>query len=239
MHEQTAAARGAAARAGPATAPQATGTTDAIVVAVGGGNRALFESLGAHVIDGGRTMNPSTAELLEAIESSPAGEVVVLPNNKNVIMSAEQAADHSSKRVRVLPTVSLQAGLAAMVAFDASRTAEENLAEMADVLGEVTTGAVTVASRDVEMNGLAIRKGSFLGLVDGEAVAGGDGFDDVASAVVERLLAEPRGVLTLLTGDGAPILNGVLSRVEHDHPEVELEVHEGGQPHYPLLLSAE
>jgi dihydroxyacetone kinase-like predicted kinase len=154
-------------------------------------------------------------------------------------MSAEQAAEHASKPVRVLPTVSLPGGLAAMVAFDPGRTAAENAAEMGEVLGEVATGAVTVASRDVEMDGLEIRKGAFLGLVDGEAVAGGDGFDEVASAVVERLLDRPRGVLTLLTGTQAPALNGLLSRVESDHPEVELEVHEGGQPHYPLLLSAE
>ncbi len=239
MHEQTQQREGRLLATGPGAAAQPTGTTDAVAVAVGRGNRALFESLGARVIDGGKTMNPSTAELLEAIESSPVDEVVVLPNNKNVIMSAEQAADHSSKRVRVLPTVSLPAGLAAMVAFDASRAVEENVAAMGEVLGEVATGAVTVASRDVELNGLEIRKGSFLGLVEGEAVAGGVGFDEVASAVVEHLLSEPRGVLTLLTGDGSPVLNGVLSRVERDHPEVELEVHEGGQPHYPLLLSAE
>jgi DAK2 domain fusion protein YloV len=218
----------------PAHAP-----TSAIVVAVGDGNRRLFESLGARVVDGGDTMNPSTAEILAAVEDAPGAEAVVLPNNKNVIMSAEQAAEHASKPVRVLPTVSLPGGLAAMVAFDPDRSADENATEMAEVLGEVVTGAVTVASRDVQMNGLEIRQGAFLGLVDGEAVAGGDAFDEVASAVVERLLAQPRGVLTLLTGEEAPTLNGVVSRVESEHPDVELEVHEGGQPHYPLLLSAE
>jgi DAK2 domain fusion protein YloV len=219
--------------------PAESAPTSAIVVSVGEGNAALFESLGARVVDGGDTMNPSTAEILAAIEAAPGTEAVVLPNNKNVIMSAEQAADHASKTVRVLPTVSLPGGLAAIVAFDPSRTAVENLREMGDVLREVATGAVTVASRDVQMNGLEIRKGAFLGLVDGEAVAGGDGFDEVAAAVVERLLAEPRGVLTLLTGEEAPVLNGVLSRVAIEHPDIELEVHEGGQPHYPLLLSAE
>ncbi len=219
--------------------PAPAATTDAIVVAVGPGNARLFESLGARIVDGGATMNPSTAEILAAIESAPGAEAVVLPNNRNVIMSAEQAAEHSPKPVRVVPTVSIQAGLAAMVAFDPEKTAEENAIEMNEVLSEVATGAVTVASRDVEMNGLAIRKGSFLGLVDGEAVAGGDGFDEVATAVAERLLDRPRGVLTMLTGADAPVLNGVLSRLEAGHPDVELEVHEGGQPHYPLLLSAE
>jgi fatty acid kinase len=239
MHEQTVQRSERLVEAVPQAQEQAVGTTDAIVVTVGPGNRALFESLGAHAIDGGTTMNPSTAEILAAIEASPAGEAVVLPNNKNVFMSAEQAAEHASKPVRVLPTLSLQAGLAAMVSFDPGRSAEENTAEMSETLSEVATGAVTIASRDVEMNGLEIRKGSFLGLVEGEAVAGGDAFDEVAGAVVERLLAQPRGVLTMLTGDGAPVLNGVVSRVESEHPEVELEVHDGGQPHYQLLLSAE
>ncbi len=240
MHAQTVKREERLLEAGPLEpAPLEAAQTDAVVVTVGEGNRRLFESLGARVVDGGATMNPSTAEILAAVEAAPGAEAVVLPNNKNVIMSAEQAAEHASKPVRVLPTVSLQAGLAAMVAFDASRTAAENAGEMGDVLGEVATGAVTVASRDVEMNGVEIHKGAFLGLVDGEAVAGGDAFDDVASAVVERLLAEPRGVLTLLTGEEAPVLNGVVSRVESEHPEIELEVHEGGQPHYPLLLSAE
>jgi hypothetical protein len=237
MHAQTVQREERLLEAAPA--PALPAQTDAIVVTVGQGNRRLFESLGARAVDGGTTMNPSTAEILAAVEAAPGAEAVVLPNNKNVIMSAEQAAEHASKPVRVLPTVSLQAGLAAMVAFDASQTAAENAREMGDVLGEVATGAVTVASRDVEMDGVEIHKGAFLGLVDGEAVAGGEAFDEVATAVVERLLAEPRGVLTLLTGEEAPVLNGVLSRVESEHPEIELEVHEGGQPHYPLLLSAE
>jgi dihydroxyacetone kinase-like predicted kinase len=165
--------------------------------------------------------------------------VVVLPNNKNVIMSAEQAADHSSKTVRVVPTVSIQAGLAAMVAFDATRSAEENGAEMRDALESVATGAVTVASRDVDTNGVAIRKGAWLGLADGEPVAGGESFDEVARIVVERMLSEPRGVLTLLTGEEPPPLDALLAELETRHPEVELEVHEGGQPHYALLLAAE
>ena len=110
---------------------------------------------------------------------------------------------------------------------------------MQEALASVATGAVTVASRDVELNGLAVRRGAYLGLADGEAVAGGDSFDDVAGAVIERLLARPREVLTLLTGEDEPALDGLLERIGGAHPELELEVHEGGQPHYPLLLAAE
>jgi dihydroxyacetone kinase-like predicted kinase len=126
-----------------------------------------------------------------------------------------------------------------MVAFDADRTVAENAAEMQEILSSVATGEVTVASRDVEMNGIAIREGAYLGLVDGEAVAGGPDFDEVAVAVVERLLAEPRGVLTLLTGKDEPDLTPLLERLGAEHPELELDVQQGGQPHYPLLLGAE
>lgn len=210
-----------------------------VAVAAGDGNRELIESFHAVVVDGGRTMNPSTADLLAAIESMAPDEVIVLPNNSNVIMSAEQAADHSSKKVRVVPTSSLQAGLAALVVFDSSRDADANAAEMRAAVALVATGAVTVASRDVQLNGVAIRKGTWLGLADGEAVAGGETFDDVARVVLERLLAEPRGVLTLLTGEEPPALDGLLAGLAADHPDLELDVHAGGQPHYPLLLSAE
>jgi len=214
-------------------------TSAVVAVAAGAGNRALFESGGAEVVDGGETMNPSTADLVSAIEAADADEVVLLPNNKNVIMAAEQAADHASKVVRVVPTTSLQAGLAALVAFDPSLGAAENSDTLAKVVAELATGAVTVASRDVQFNGLDVRKGTWLGLANGEPVAGGAAFDDVVRSVLDRMLAEPRGILTLLTGDGAPDLNGILSELAVSHPELELEVHEGGQPHYPLLLAAE
>ena len=210
-----------------------------VAVTAGDGNRLLFESFGAHIVDGGRTMNPSTADLVAAIERTPADEVVLLPNNGNVIMSAEQAADHSSKRVRVVPTRSLQAGLAALVAFDATAGAEENVGAMNDALASVATGAVTLASRDVQLNGVSVEKGKWLGLADGEPVAGGESFDEVANAVLAKLLAEPRGVLTLLTGEDPPQLDRLLTRLESEHPELELDVHQGGQPHYPLLLAAE
>jgi len=212
-------------------------TCAVVAVSTGDGNRRLFESLGAVVVDGGRTMNPSTADLVAALEAVPSDEVVVLPDSGNVIMAAEQAADHTSKKARVVPTRSLQAGLAALVAFDASVGAEENAAAMGEV--EVVTGAVTIASRDVHLNGVDVASGKWLGLADGEPVAGGETFDEVARTVVDRLLAEPRGILTLLTGENAQPLEDLVSAIEASHPDLELEVHDGGQPHYALLLSAE
>jgi DAK2 domain fusion protein YloV len=210
-----------------------------VAVSSGAGNRELFESFGAVVVDGGATMNPSTADLVAAIERAPAAEVVVLPDNGNVIMSAEQAADHSSKKVRVVQTRSIQAGLALVVSFDPAVGAEENAEAMTSALQTIATGAVTVASRDVQLNGVAVRSGLWLGLAEGEPVAGGEAFDEVARAVLERLLAEPRGLLTILTGEDPPVLDGLLDRIRAEHPDLELELHQGGQPHYPLLLAAE
>jgi uncharacterized protein len=210
-----------------------------IAVTAGAGNRVLFESLGATVVDGGQTMNPSTAELVAAIDGASAREAIVLPNNGNVIMGAEQAAEHASKPAHVIPTRSLQTGLAALVAFDPSEGAAANAESMREAVESVATGAVTLASRDVQLNGVAVQKGNWLGLADGEPVAGGESFDEVVRAVLERLLAEPRGVLTLLTGEEPPPLGALLAELQGAHPELELEVHEGGQPHYPLLLAAE
>ncbi len=219
--------------------PDVEGQTAVVAVSAGPGNRLLFESLGAVVVDTNATMNPATVDLISAIDVAGAPAVIVLPNNGNVIMSAEHAAEHAGKDVRVLPTRSIPAGLAALVAYDATLDPDANLDAMREALDGVTTGAVTVASRDVQLNGVAVRAGTWLGLHEGEPVAGGESFDDVAEAVLERLLADDRGVLTLLTGREAPGLTGVLTYLEREHPDVELDLHEGGQPHYPLLLSAE
>ena len=214
--------------------------TDVVAVVAGDGNRRLFESLGAtRIVEGGQTMNPSTSDLVAAVEATTAPEVILLPNNSNVILSAEQAARLAGKRVVVVPTGSIPAGLAAMVAFEPGRGVEENAADMHELLDTLVTGEVTIASRDVEMNGLVVRKGTWLGLAGGQAVAGGADFEEVAVAVADKLLAEPRGVLTLLTGADKPELDGVVKRIEERHPELELDIQAGGQPHYPLLLSAE
>jgi dihydroxyacetone kinase-like predicted kinase len=139
----------------------------------------------------------------------------------------------------VLPTRSMQEGLSALVAFDSNESAADNVRTMQDTIDAVVTGEVTVASRTAQLNGLAIEAGDFLGLAADEPVSTGAVFDDVAWEVVQRLLAEPRAVLTLLTGSDAPDLDGLLDRIRTHHPDLELDVQAGGQPHYPLLLSAE
>ena len=224
--------------------PAERATTGVVAVVAGSGNRRLFESLASGIgpiaiVEGGQTMNPSTADLLAAIESLPSEEAIVLPNNSNIVLAAEHAAAHAGKPAVVVAADSIPSGLAAMIAFDGSRTADENAAEMRDAVASVATGEVTIASRDVQMNGIAIRKGAWLGLAGGEPVVGGDTLEDVAFAVAERLLAEPRDLLTILSGADAPPLGGLLERVAAAYPDLDVDVQEGGQPHYHLLLSAE
>jgi uncharacterized protein len=214
--------------------------TGVVVVAAGTGNRQLFESYGAtRVIEGGQTMNPSTADIVAAIEATPAAEVIVLPNNGNVILSAEQAVGLATRPARVVASRSQQAGLAAIVRYLPSSSAQENEAAMSSALSDVATGEVVRASRTVELDGIAVHEGAWLGLVDEVAVASGDDFEEVADAVVRQVLDGGRELLTLLTGSDEPDLTQLLSRVGREFPTVEIETHAGGQPHYPLLVFAE
>jgi fatty acid kinase len=211
-----------------------------VAVVAGEGNRRLFEDLGAErIVEGGQTMNPSTADLLEAVDALGAEEAVLLPNNANVVLAAEQAARVAGKPVHVVATDSIPAGLAALVAFHGERSAEENAAAMRAAVEGVSTGEVTVASRDSSVDGVQVHAGDYLALLDGAAIAAGPSFEEVTRELLDRLLAQPRDVLTVLTGAGAPSPNGVLDEVASSHPELEVELREGGQPHYPLLISAE
>jgi DAK2 domain fusion protein YloV len=237
MHRQTKARERRLLAAVPSPPPAAA---EVVAVVAGAGNRLLFESLGAtQIVEGGQTMNPSTADLVAAIEATKAPEAIVLPNNPNVALAAEQAVSLASKAVTVVRTESMQAGLAALIAFNPDKPAAENAAGMRDAAARVVTGAVTIASREVRLNGTAVGKGEYLGLVGEEPFTGGGEFEPVAGAVLERLLAEPREVVTLLTGADQPDVSELVAALERTDPELEIEVHEGGQPHYPLLVSAE
>ena len=238
MHHQTA-QREERLLEGGSTAVS-TMETGLVAVCPGRGNRRLFESLGAtRVIEGGQTMNPSAADIVAAIEAVPTDDVLVLPNNSNVILTAEQAAALSEKPVRVIPSRSVQAGFAAISRFVATASADENEQAMLEELESAATGEVTVASRDARLDGIEIREGAYFGLVDDKAVVSGQDLDEVVHEVVDRVLAGGQGFLTILTGEDAPPLDGLVASVEKRHPDVEVEVHEGGQPHYPLLLVAQ
>jgi dihydroxyacetone kinase-like predicted kinase len=149
-----------------------------------------------------------------------------------VILSAEQAAKLTDKPVRVIPSRSVPAGLAAIVRYLPSLDAAENEAAMLEALEQVATGEVTVASRDVELDGVAVHKGDWLGLADGAAVASSTDFDEVAGAVADRLLTDGRAFLTLLTGEDEPCSTSSCAGWRDGHPGVEVDVQPGGQPHY-------
>ena len=212
MHHQTAQRE---ERLLEGSSPSALATLETGVVAVcpGRGNRRLFESLGAtRVIEGGQSMNPSAKDIVDAVEAVPTDDVLVLPNNSNVISTAEQAASMSAKNVRVIPSRSVQAGFAAIGRFVATAPAEENERAMLEELEGAATGEITVASRDASIDGVEIREGAYLGLVDDVAVVSDGDLDVVLAAVVDRILADGQSFLTIITGENAPQLDGLVAR---------------------------
>jgi DAK2 domain fusion protein YloV len=204
-----------------------------LAVATGRGLHELFRSVGAHVLDGGPTLNPSTAELLSGIHDVPAEEVVVLPNSPNVIMAAERAAELSEKVVLVVGATSQQAGLGAAVALNANRSAADNAAAMRQALEELRTGAVAPAARE-DLEG-RFTVGQAVGFVDDELVAWGEP-EATLRAVLDRL-ARDAELITCIAGAGAPLDPDGVAALAPDG--VELELSAGGQPSYWWLLSAE
>jgi uncharacterized protein len=209
------------------------GRTGAVVVAAGEGMRLLFEELGAHVVGGGATMNPSTYEILAGIHEVAAEEVLVLPNSPSVIMAAEEASRLSEKAARVVECRSPQAALAALVELDPETTAEQNAERLAAALDEISSGAVAPAARDDAQGRFVV--GDAVGFAGEEIVAWG-GAGSTLAATLERI-AEGAEIVTVIEGEGAPI---PLDAIPVSLPDgVELERHTGGQPHYWWLLAAQ
>ena len=208
-------------------------TCGVLAVVNGDGMAALFEGMGARVLDGGATLNPSTYELLAGIHEVPAEEVVVLPNSPNVRMAAERAAELSEKRVRVVPTRSMASGLAAAVALDTTADVEANAAAMEQTLRRVRTGGVTKAARD-DTKG-RFRRGDSVGFIDEELVAWGEPSETLEVVLGE--LGREAELLTIIEGDGAPLERDIVARLAPTG--AELEVERGGQPSWWWLVSAE
>jgi DAK2 domain fusion protein YloV len=237
MYAQTAARE--ARLSGAAFASPLALETGVVAVAQGIGARAIFASEHATVLDGGQTRNPAVEDLIGAIEATAADGVIVLPNNSNVILAAQEAAKHASKDVRVVPSRSVQAGIAAIESYLVGSSVDDNEAGMLRRLEEISTGDVAIAARDARLDGVEIRMGDYLGRVDEKAVAADGDFDAVVGSVVDALLTKERESLRLFVGEDAPPLARLRSTIESRHPTVLVEVYEGGQPHYPLLLVAE
>jgi DAK2 domain fusion protein YloV len=224
-------------------APLRVRSTALVAVVAGEGNARIISDLAdgaARIVHGGQTMNPSTEEIARAVEAAPGDAVLVLPNNGNVIGAARLAVESVSKPARVIPTRSIPAGIGVVVSFNPDFGLEENERTMLDTLADISTGEVTVARRTVDVDGVHVEAGSWFGLVDDRAVASDADFDAVVDAVVERLVGSgDRSTLIALVGVEGPDQEALRGRLESRHPEVELDVRYGGQPHYPLLLAAE
>jgi DAK2 domain fusion protein YloV len=218
------------------------GRTGVVAVAPGEGLAAVFRSLGADiVVPGGQTMNPSTEELLTAIDTLPQHDVLLLPNNDNVLAAAAQARALSRKAVTIVPTRTVPQGTAALVAYSPDRDAASNAAAMEEAAAGVRTAEITVAVRDAQLEGLAVRAGEVLGVLDGRPVCAGTDRDAVALDLLERMGARDADVLTLYYGRDVTEqeAHALARRVRERYGGPDVEVISGGQPHYPYIMSIE
>ncbi|PBB05830.1 MULTISPECIES: DAK2 domain-containing protein [Salimicrobium] len=213
-----------------------------VTVAMGDGVKKLFESLGVSVvIEGGQTMNPSTKDISEAIKKAHARHILILPNNKNIIMSAEQAADLAEEEVAVVPSKSIPQGMSAMLGFSSELSLEENKEAMDGLLGEVKTGQVTYAVRDTKIEGVSIEKDHFMGIHDGNIAVSDPDLLQTAKVLLSDMIAEEDEILTVIYGEevSEKELADLKSFIETEFEDVEIEVHEGGQPIYSYIFSVE
>ncbi|MGD1992652.1 MAG: DAK2 domain-containing protein, partial [Anaerolineae bacterium] len=199
-------------------------------------------SLGvASVVEGGQTMNPSTQEIFEAVEKLPNDRVIVLPNNKNIIMAAEQARDLCEKQVLVVPTRTIPQGISAVLALNPQADLEANEQSMAEAVRSVRTGEITVATRDVSLSGVEVRKGQVIGLLDDELVVSGEQPEQVVREILKRFDLPDMEIVTLYYGAdvSAAEAESLTDQLQEEYPDLEFEVLEGGQPHYFYIISAE
>ena len=238
MEAQT---RARAESGGSPPASKSVANLGVVAASRGAGNRVLFESMGAVVVEGGQGANPSAEELTRAVEAAGARDVVLLPNNKNVVPSTERVGELVEARTHVIPTTSIACGLAVMVGFDDEGEVEEVVAEMREILRGLRCAEVTRAVRDARVDGREVREGDYIGLLDGELLVVEDGIEDAALGLVERMLEEGADVVTLLRGAelGEADAERVAEAVRRSDPDLLVEVRDGGQPLYPLQVVAE
>ncbi len=213
-----------------------------VAVSPAAGLDELFASLGCHeLVTGGQTMNPSTAELLAAIEAAPSEQVVVLPNNSNIVPVARQAGEHAGKTVTVVATTSVPAGLAALIGYDPNASADANAESMGDAADAVSAGEVTQAVRDTTSPAGPVAAGQWIGLDGGGISAAGDSAAAAAVGLLDAMLTPAHEILTLIEGAGAQATDTaeVMAWLAEHWSDVEVERHVGGQDHYPYLFGIE
>lgn len=213
-----------------------------VVVAPGPGLARVFESLGAGaVVSGGQTMNPSTEDLLKAVESIPRNDVIILPNNKNIVLAAQQAQALSSKKVEVVRTITVPQGIAALLALNYQADLATNVRVMAEAARAIQTAEVTTAVRTVQINGIRVQEGKSIGLINGTLQVSGDSPEEVVRVALQQMGAGEYEIITIyygesVTADRAQELADELAAL---YPQQEIELVDGGQPYYQYILSVE
>lgn len=212
-----------------------------VVASRGAGNRRLFESMGALVIEGGQGANPSAADFARAVEETGAREVILLPNNKNIVPTAERVEELVEAKVHVLPTTSIASGLATMVGFDPEGEPGEVVEEMREILGSMRCAEITQAVREARIGGREVPEGSYIGFLDGELVVAEENIKDAAMEIARKMVEGGADLLTLLWGEDldeaqVELIAGSIQGLDGG---VEVEIQDGGQPMYPLQMVAE
>lgn len=213
-----------------------------VSVAMGAGLKNIFEDLGVDtVIEGGQTMNPSTQDILSAVQKLNAEHVFIFPNNKNIIMAATQAAELSDKNVHVIQTKTIPQGITAITVFNAELSPEDNVKAMNESVYSVTSGSVTYAVRDTEMDGIEIKEGNILGLIEGKIKEVGQDPYKVASDLLSEMVTEDSELITVFYGsDSDPSkVEELMESVEEKYSELDVQYYDGGQPLYYFLVSVE
>ncbi|GAA0811794.1 DAK2 domain-containing protein [Ligilactobacillus aviarius] len=221
---------------------QIAGDYGIIAVASGDGLAQLFHSVGVtQIIQGGQTMNPSTKDIVDAINATGKDKVIVLPNNKNIFLAAEQAADVADANVKVVHTRSITQGLSAMINFNKEADIDENVAAMEEALDDVISGQVTVAVRDTTIDGQEIKKDNYMGIVDGSIKVTDPDRKQATLEMVKAMLDEDSEVITIIYGADADQAEAqaIADEIQSWDEDYEIEIHEGDQPVYPYLISVE
>ncbi|AWQ34089.1 fatty acid kinase catalytic subunit FakA [Staphylococcus aureus] len=216
--------------------------TAIITISMGEGISEIFKSMGAtHIISGGQTMNPSTEDIVKVIEQSKCKRAIILPNNKNILMASEQAAIIVDAEAVVIPTKSIPQGISALFQYDVDATLEENKAQMADSVNNVKSGSLTYAVRDTKIDGVEIKKDAFMGLIEDKIVSSQSDQLTTVTELLNEMLAEDSEILTVIIGQDAEqaVTDNMINWIEEQYPDVEVEVHEGGQPIYQYFFSVE
>ena len=214
-----------------------------ISVSVGAGMGEIFKELGAdYLIEGGQTMNPSTEDVLQAIERVNAKNIFIFPNNKNIILAANQARDLTEdKNIIVIPTKTIPQGITALISYVPDKTVEQNTEEMMEAVGNVKTGQITYAVRDTKIDDKEIRQGDIMGIGDHGLLAVGTGIEDITVAALQEMTDEDSEIISVYYGQDVSEEDAehLAERLEEQYPDFDIEIHNGGQPIYYYLISVE